>query len=102
MPVVCRRDLAWTRYGNSEGFSRLKRTSRWAACVCFAPGHDWRKIWPSVAWLLSGGDEMNLQGNYAMHAELVVACLPIAFVFRPKKGAAGAYVIATIQSSQAV
>ena len=35
-------------------------------------------------------------GNYYMHAELVVACLPIAFVFRPKKGAAGAYVIATI------
>lgn len=45
---------------------------------------------------------MNLQVNYAMHAESVVACLPIAFVFRPKKGAAGAYVIATIQSSQAV
>lgn len=41
-------------------------------------------------------------GNYYMHAELVVACLPIAFVFRPKKGAAGAYVIAIIQSSQAV
>lgn len=69
----------------------------------FVIGDDWREIWPSVARLLPGEmRQICRASNACTQSWYLLAYLSRLFLDRRKKDVAGAYMIATFHSFQAV